>query len=94
MLYQIYIIKCSGTDYYKVGVSENALDRVKGLQTGCPFDLTVEMTCTMPSRLAAYTAEAQIHQTLCNQRVRGEWFELDETTVRILKQNMIEVGCE
>jgi hypothetical protein len=88
----MYIIQCGDSEYYKIGIAENTLERLAGLQTGCPYKLHLILTCGFTSRSAARTAEAQTHRSLDYHLVRGEWFELPTKRLNELKQNMVICG--
>lgn len=77
----VYLIKCIGFDYYKIGISKNdPNNRLSCLQSGCPFELAFEHVSYTPSYREL---EVQLHAKYKDKRVRGEWFlfehnELDE----------------
>lgn len=71
----IYLIRCEGTTYYKIGITRaNAENRVKALQTGCPFNLQLVM---MFRTNTPEETEAWAQTVLEGRRVNGEWFDLD-----------------
>jgi Meiotically up-regulated gene 113 len=70
----IYII---GSDKppYKVGISKNPQRRLKDLQTGHPYPLTIHSiveTSTANNKLL----ESVIHRNLRHLRTNGEWFDI------------------
>lgn len=66
---RVYVLECGG--YYKIGFSKNPLERVRQLQTGCPFRLHLVGTVTAPQ-----TAEFALHNKYADKRMHGEWFQL------------------
>ena len=79
---KIYIIKCQ--DCYKVGVTNDPVKRMKGLQVGNPYELEIVSTYTT---LKPKQTESLIHHELKWCHVRGEWFngELDDIKKAIIK---------
>lgn len=65
----IYVIRMTGTDYYKVGYAVNPARRMAMLQVGNPADLEL-VDYWEGTRLS----EAEAHQDLQEFHVRGEWF--------------------
>lgn len=76
MRYYVYFIQCCGFPYYKVGISDNPKLRLKTLQGGCPFQLKLVKKISYKWREDAFFAEAWIHQSLKDEKIRGEWYEL------------------
>jgi hypothetical protein len=70
----IYII---GSDKppYKVGVSKNPQRRLKNLQTGHPYPLTIH-SITETSTANNKLLESVIHRNLKHSRTNGEWFDI------------------
>ena len=76
---EVYVINAVGTDFYKIGMSRDAENRLKDLQVGSPYDLRVIAKIETDK---AVVVERKIHSTLHNMRVRGEWFEIPLGVVR------------
>lgn len=74
---QIYLIE-HPLGFYKIGIARFSDDRVKDLQTGSPFELSVRswVTTTEP-----HEVESDLHDSLSEYHVRGEWFELPDDVV-------------
>ena len=85
----VYLIQCAETAYYKVGIADEPEKRLDILQIGCPYPLSIVLTCRMLRRVGATTAEAQIHRSLNKYNVHGEWFELPDDVLSQLKIDMI-----
>ena len=74
----IYAIKAEGTPYVKIGQTTKAVEhRLKTLQTGQPFALTILAAIKIETGFAGL--ERQIHHALASHRRHGEWFELSLT---------------
>ena len=87
----IYIAKCdlatleSPHDYIvKVGVAEDPLERIRTLQIGNPFKLTL-----LESFPGNKLLEKVIHRSFASYRVRGEWFLPEEPLLEYIEK----AGC-
>lgn len=60
----------------KVGISDNPGARVLGLQTGCPFHLSLLATFQFEDRIVAHKEEQFFHRCYREQQLVGEWFDL------------------
>lgn len=69
----LYILSCNDKKFFKIGVcKEGTLERrVKTLQTGNPYKITVEYH---DIRHNATKAETFLHQQLSSYCESGEWF--------------------
>lgn len=76
----VYIIKGYGR-WYKIGVSREPKNRLKQLQTACPFKLEIVKTI---STHKATTLEMDIHERFIDRRGEGEWFRLTESDLKEL----------
>lgn len=54
----LYIIECVGTEWVKVGISKDPFGRVRSLQTGCPYVLSLLYCQRYPN---AEAVEARLH---------------------------------
>lgn len=70
----LYVIHAASTGYYKVGKANVPLDRVRGLQTGNPFQLTIVHSVPGEAPDEAMRLEARVHEILDPYHHRGEWF--------------------
>ena len=69
----LYILKAEGTDAVKIGFTSLDLSkRVRDLQTGCPHDLKL-----VASIEGTKGQESEIHETLRDYRIRGEWYDIN-----------------
>lgn len=77
----------------KIGIASDPRQRLSGLQTGSPVELTL---------LAAGAAaepketEKELHQRYADNRIRGEWFRLKNTDIRELVETICDLDrrCE
>ena len=68
----VYLLKAN--NFYKIGITKNKVsNRVKGLQTGCPFKIEIFDTFETRNDLAVENA---LHKIFRNKGTYGEWFEL------------------
>lgn len=77
----LYLIKCNISDAdsrHKIGVASDVGSRLAQLQTGSPFELTIE-NCYIFENAAI--AERAIHQAWSRERTRGEWFLLSGNVI-------------
>ena len=75
----VYIIAEEGTDYIKIGHSENIRRRREVLQMGNPSSLYVLRVYDGGSEV-----ECWLHRKLKEYRKRGEWFDYGHAIVRAL----------
>jgi hypothetical protein len=70
----LYVIR-SAAGPVKVGISSDVDKRLRQLQTGQPFGMTVQGTAGPMSRDMAVRVEGCVHTLLGERRCRGEWFD-------------------
>jgi len=78
----IYIIRINNQDIIKIGYTasqKSLIKRIKAIQTGNPFTLTVESTFS-GSRLK----ERYLHDQCKSRHMSGEWFRLTKEEVKRL----------
>lgn len=69
---KLYILQCRKTFAIKIGISNDPIARMRNLQTGYPFDLSL---LGVFGGCDARTIERHLHQALSRWQLRGEWFE-------------------
>ena len=76
----VYLIKCEGSPYVKIGRSSGdpAKTRLSGLQTGNPFDLTLLWKEQVDDPAAV---ETRLHEHFGSKHHKLEWFDLGENPV-------------
>jgi hypothetical protein len=68
----VYLLKAN--NFYKIGITKNKVsNRVRVLQTGCPFKIEIFDTFETRNDLSVENA---LHKIFRNKRTYGEWFEL------------------
>ena len=65
----VYFIEGGG--YTKIGKADDPQKRLKELQTGSPFPLSLKFVTE-----GGFEKESQIHSALSKYRFNGEWFEI------------------
>jgi len=68
----VYIVRCTNTGVFKIGISNNPLRRVADIQTGYPYKLALArvINCSF-----AKEVEQGLHRSLADFRLNGEWFD-------------------
>lgn len=89
---QIYLIKAQDINLYKIGISKNARNRVKQLQTGCPYQLEL-MEVYEPKKFP-YKIEKIMHRSMSIYKkdedltsLMGEWFDLQPKEINNFLKN-------
>ena len=86
----LYIIGNSDKNMFKVGISNDPTKRIKGIQTGCPFPLSIIKKYNLNSHSSV--VEKKIHTFLEKDKgvksLMGEWFscELDKIDKLVLEE--------
>ena len=70
-LKKIYLIRSQEESYYKIGISNNPIKRLKELQTGNPTQLKI--ISAYPSEYANLI-EKTLHRRYSHLKKEGEWF--------------------
>lgn len=83
----VYLMCDSKNGYHKIGISKTPEYRERTLQSEKP---TIEMVCAKeyPSRKIAEAIEWALHKVYSEKRIRGEWFDLNNADVYILKETL------
>jgi predicted GIY-YIG superfamily endonuclease len=83
----VYIIRCEGSDFYKIGSSNNPSRRRDILQIGCPYLLTVVYTVkSIPLAPHKMSLEKALHNRYQHKRQWGEWFLLSKEDIQHIKE--------
>lgn len=72
----IYVIGETGTNFYKIGRTNNINLRLMELQVGNPRELFIDRYFNTD---VALLMEAIVHAHLSMYRIRGEWFNMSKT---------------
>lgn len=78
-----YVYILNAGPYYKIGASQDVTRRIKQLSTVPPFDLELIHTIQTDDM---YGLEETLHEQFAGKRKNGEWFELTDQDVEIIKQ--------
>ena len=82
--HKIYLIHCKIIDLYKIGISINPQKRIKQLQTGTPYELSI---INIYESKYPFKVEKTLHNTFSSKKtpdnfqydfewLNGEWFNL------------------
>ena len=77
--HRVYFIHMENSSLFKIGFTAcNVNSRLKALQTGCPYRLSIyeTVTCTTPAVL-----EKHLHECFSPRHVRGEWYNMTKTEI-------------
>jgi|DEB0MinimDraft_6_1074348.scaffolds.fasta_scaffold01436_14 hypothetical protein len=78
----VYIIKCEGTSYYKIGMTRSVVSRrLKNLQTSVPMDLILMHYISLDN---CDFIERHLHDKYSEFHHRGEWFVFSDKQVAIV----------
>ena len=69
----VYIAKCQ--NLYKIGKADNPIERIKQLQTGNPFKIT--LVCVIPT-INSFELEQLLHKKFKQYHHYGEWYKLKQ----------------
>lgn len=81
----IYLIECLGPDrFYKIGYASHPQQRLKELQTGCPYELNIVLEFP-----GGFVKEQEIHEFYRHSLVRGEWYNLSPVSLALLQMQSL-----
>ncbi|MBR4468811.1 MAG: GIY-YIG nuclease family protein [Bacteroidales bacterium] len=83
----VYLMRDNTNGYHKIGISNKPEYREKTLQSEKP---SIEMLACkkFPTRKIAEAIESALHTVYCQQRVRGEWFNLNDEDVAAIIETL------
>lgn len=83
----VYLMKDIANNFHKIGISRHLEYREHTLQSDKP---TIELLCAKeyPNRTIALAIEAALHKVYSSKRLRGEWFNLDDSDVKDVIQTL------
>lgn len=83
----VYLMHDTRNGFHKIGISKTPTYREKTLQSEKP---TIELICSKeyPSRKIAEAIESALHKVYENNRIRGEWFDLSEKDILIIRETL------
>jgi Meiotically Up-regulated Gene 113 (MUG113) protein len=71
----LYVIHTASTGFYKVGKANVPLNRMRNLQIGNPFPLSIVHSVPGSDPDEASRLETRVHEILDPHHLRGEWFD-------------------
>lgn len=88
---QVYLIRQVGSNFYKLGRTRNINNRLQNIKTNNPID--IEIICiinTNDAKLLERKLLTRLGIPISNkqQKIHGEWFELDSNWVAVIKFEM------
>lgn len=69
----VYVVGANDYRPVKIGKANNVQERLRGLQTGSPYQLEVRLAVQAPAVL-----ETDLHTYFAAFRVKGEWFDFGQ----------------
>lgn len=83
----VYLMQDTTNSYYKIGISNNPDYRERTLQSEKP---SIEMIACKkyPTRKIAMSIESALHSAYSQQRIRGEWFNLNDADVAAIIETL------
>ena len=83
----VYLMRDNTNGYHKIGISNKPEYREKTFQSEKP---SIEMLACkkFPTRKIAEAIESALHTAYSQQRVRGEWFNLDDVDVAAIIETL------
>ena len=75
----VYLIR--GGPYHKIGRTTNLKQRIKTLQTGHPYRVTVVHTWAVEN---AVEVEGCLHRQYASAKIHGDWFNLSQADIQTL----------
>ena len=78
----LYVIRQSGTNYCKIGISKDPKKRLREMQTSSPTKL--KLSLVVETKKNAIKLERSLHKAFHKQRANGEWF-LDISDEKVIE---------
>ena len=85
----VYIIHCKDLATIKIGYSDNPFTRLSQLQMGNSLELSL-----LSIFKGGQKEEAELHKILYANKVRGEWFSVDDALIEELVTYQADVVAE
>lgn len=82
----VYLFGLKDTDYFKVGITNDVLSRMRALQTANPHEIYLISSFESNDCL---NVERKIHGLLYSMHVHGEWFKGNLDTVLDVFQSLL-----
>ena len=90
MTYSYVYFITDGHGHIKIGKADDVVQRLKELQTGNPYRLTVLLTVMLESPIYAFELELELHKKFDEYRLEGEWFE-SEPVLKLIDTDIVKL---
>ena len=87
----VYVLQMEGHPYYKIGRTENLTRRISQISPQMPGRLTLTFAYHV-GRMC--WAESTLHKEFNNQRLNGEWFQLDSACLQEIRTALLFCQAE
>ncbi len=92
-IYTVYAVSCETSPWTKIGFSNCADTRLRELQVGCPYMLSISAAVAVAAK--GRTVERATHRLLDQYKKHGEWFDVSpleaaEAILKACKQNHVQ----
>lgn len=77
----VYVLKSAYG--YKIGRTRSVPDRMRAFGVQLPFVYTIPFCVWFDD---CHNAERRYHDTFASKRINGEWFDLDETDIELIRK--------
>ena len=80
--------------FMKIGITtRDVVERMRKLQTGCPFKITPLAFCSLNTE-DAVRLEKHIHSRLAKFKINGEWFLMNDESEQLTKDILVEISIK
>lgn len=83
----VYLMHDTLNNFYKIGISKTPQYRERTLQSEKP-SIEILYAKKYPNRRLAYAIEQALHKVFSEKKIRGEWFNLSEADIAMLKDTL------
>ena len=80
----LYVIEADSK--YKIGIAKSISNRLRLLQTGNPYKISIYKEYKVSSEAVAREVEKELHSMFSSKRMEGEWFNLVKDDLELLDQ--------
>lgn len=84
---KLYLIQQKGSNYFKIGITNNVKRRLVNLQSGNPNKLYVVRYWDIPKE--ARKIESLLHCMFAEHHVHLEWFQVGDVTILLEGINLV-----
>jgi len=83
----VYVLKSAYG--YKVGRTRNIPQRMRAFGVQLPFAYSIQLCAWFDD---CHSAERYYHKLFASKRINGEWFDLNETDISLIRARTLGVG--